>query len=245
MQISVKFIIFARDRNSATGSVIFPLLHPATITNRMILKKLLILLLIATSAAAAMAETPRKVVSKHLAMHQQQLANVNTRMDAGTVADMLKADIQNRELTTEAKGKLRNPLSPESQTMIKDLLGEAHRHLGKPYSRGSKGPSAFDCSGFSSYVFRQFGIQLGASSRDQYNQGEAIEKNELREGDLVFFTGSRRGGTIGHVGIVVSANNETGDFRFIHASNTYGISVTSSSGYFSGRYVGARRIITE
>lgn len=209
----------------------------------MILKKLLFITLLSIPVLPTLADTPRKVISKHLSMHRQQLANVNTRMDPATLSDMLKTDIENRELTVEAK--LRPTLSAESQTMLKDLLSEAHRHLGKPYSRGSKGPSAFDCSGFSSYVYSQFGISLGASSRDQYLQGDPIERKELREGDLVFFTGRRGGGPIGHVGIVVSADNATGTFRFIHASNTQGITVASSGGYFSGRYVGARRIITQ
>ncbi len=190
---------------------------------RMILKKLLFITLLSIPVLPTLADTPRQVISKHLSMHRQQLANVNTRMDPSTLSDMLKTDIENRELTVGAK--LRPTLSAESQTMLKDLLCEAHRHLGKPYSRGSKGPSAFDCSGFSSYVYSQFGISLGASSRDQYLQGDPIERKELREGDLVFFTGRRGGGPIGHVGIVVSADNDTGTFRFIHASNTQGISV--------------------
>lgn len=205
------------------------------------LKLIAPLVLLSISLPPCNADTPRKVVSRHLSVHSEQLAKHNSLMEQNTINEILKRDLIEREIP----GNSAKTISSESSAMLSDLILEARRHIGKPYSRGSKGPRAFDCSGFSSYVYSQFGIKLGASSRDQYLQGEPIDKNNLQEGDLVFFTGRRSGGPIGHVGIVVSANNETGDFRFIHASNTSGICVTSSGGYFSGRYVGARRIITE
>ena len=71
-----------------------------------------------------------------------------------------------------------------------------------------------------------------------------MERNDLRKGDLVFFTSRRSGKNVGHVGIVVSADNESGDFKFIHAS-VKGVKVSDFEGYYLGRYVGARRIITE
>ncbi len=76
-------------------------------------------------------------------------------------------------------------------------------------------------------------------------RGEAISTKELREGDLVFFTGRNRRRGVGHVGIVVSADNEKGTFTFIHASTSRGIRIDTNSGYYSSRYIGARRIITE
>lgn len=135
-------------------------------------------------------------------------------------------------------------MSGESTKMISDLLSEAHRYIGRPYVHGAKGPKAFDCSGFTSYVYRQFGYTISPSSRAQYTEGTNVERNDLRKGDLVFFTSRRSGKNVGHVGIVVSADNESGDFKFIHAS-VKGVKVSDFEGYYLGRYVGARRIITE
>lgn len=183
-----------------------------------------------------------KTLSAHQAAHLQQLANAKMRMDKNVIKDFVKHDIDRRE----AEVLNSNPLSAESSAMIKDLLSEARKHIGKRYRSGAKGPSAFDCSGFSSYVYRQFGYELSGSSRDQYKQGEIVEKNNLREGDLVFFTGrNSKRKVVGHVGIIVSADNEKGTFRFIHASTSGGIKIDSNVGYYAKRYLGARRVITE
>ncbi len=126
---------------------------------------------------------------------------------------------------------------------IDDVLNEAFSHLGARYRRGHSGPNAFDCSGFTSYVFKNMGIELGRSSRAQYSDGEAVDKDELRTGDLVFFTGSNSRGPIGHVGIVVDVDPISGSFNFIHAS-TKGVKVSNSKErYYSRRYVGARRVM--
>ncbi len=126
---------------------------------------------------------------------------------------------------------------------IDDMLNEAFSHLGARYRRGHSGPNAFDCSGFTSYVFKNMGIELNRSSRSQYTQGEAVDKDELRTGDLVFFTGSNTRGPIGHVGIVVDVDPISGSFNFIHAS-IKGVKVSNSKErYYSRRYVGARRVM--
>lgn len=183
-------------------------------------------------AIGASAETKSR--NAHARAHQQQLAAArNIGLDKSTISKMVEEDIKARENT--------NAISSETDRMLDDLLAEARTHLGKKYSRGSKGPKTFDCSGFSSYVYRQFGYTLSPSSRDQYLQGEKIDRKSLRKGDLVFFTSRGSGKNVGHVGIVVSAN-EDGNFKFIHAA-TNGIVISDCSGYYAGRYLGARRII--
>jgi len=125
---------------------------------------------------------------------------------------------------------------------IDDMLDEAFSHLGARYRSGMAGPYAFDCSGFTSYVFKNMGITLNRSSRAQYTQGEAVSKADLQSGDLVFFTSPRSGRSIGHVGIVVDVDQMNGSFNFIHASSS-GVKVSSSNeGAYLRRYVGARRV---
>ncbi len=174
----------------------------------------------------------------HAEAHKHQLAAAkNIGLDKSTITKMVEADIAARENS--------KAISAETEELLNDLLSEARSHLGKRYSRGSKGPNAFDCSGFSSYVYRQFGYKLSPSSRDQYTQGEKVERKELRKGDLVFFKGRSVSGGVGHVGIVVNAD-ENGNFTFIHASTSRGITVSNcNEPYYASRYVGGKRVINE
>ncbi len=127
---------------------------------------------------------------------------------------------------------------------IEDIMDEAFSHLGTRYRSGSKGPSAFDCSGFTSYVYKQrTDIFIGSSSREQYARNTPITRSELRCGDLVFFSSPRSGRGVGHVGIVVDVDPITQAFSFIHASSTSGVKVSQSTdSNYSRRYIGARRV---
>lgn len=183
-----------------------------------------------------------KTLTAHQAAHRQQLANAKSRLDKSVITDFIKHDVDRREAAMTEH----YPLTAESASMLHDILKEARKHIGKRYRSGGKGPNAFDCSGFSSYVYRQFGYSLSASSSAQYNDGVSIDRKELREGDLVFFTGRNRRRGVGHVGIVVSADNEKGTFKFIHASTSQGIRIDGcDDGYYASRFIGARRIVTE
>ena len=124
------------------------------------------------------------------------------------------------------------------------LIDEAFSHIGTRYRSGAQGPNAFDCSGFTSYVYKQqTGIFVGASSRDQYARNTPIRRDEIQCGDLVFFTSPNSGRNVGHVGIVVDVDPVTLEFTFIHASSKSGVKLSSSSeSNYAKRYVGARRI---
>ncbi len=134
--------------------------------------------------------------------------------------------------------------SSELPPVLDDILSEAKTHLGTRYRRGGKSPAGFDCSGFTGYVFRQFGYRLGASSRDQYaRDGVSVPTDEIRPGDLVFFKG-RSKGSVGHVGIAVDRDPATGDVTFIHSATSSGIRYDRiSAPYYRQRFLGARRVI--
>ena len=127
---------------------------------------------------------------------------------------------------------------------INGLLDEAMSHIGARYRSGSKGPYAFDCSGFTSYVFRQLGAgNIGASSRDQYARNMPVSRSEMKRGDLVFFTSPRSGRNVGHVGIVVDVDPITNTFNFIHASTSEGVKISNSNdGFYAKRFIGVRRV---
>lgn len=119
-----------------------------------------------------------------------------------------------------------------------ELLAFANKYLGVGYVYGGSSQYGFDCSGFTKYVFGNFGITLNRIAADQANQGVWIDKSRLNAGDLVFFATS--GGTyINHAGIYI------GDGNFIHASSGAGRVTISNlwSGYYANTYITARRII--
>ena len=118
------------------------------------------------------------------------------------------------------------------------VVDEAMKHVGKAYVYGAMGPNAFDCSGFTSYVYRQLGYSLNRVAADQASNGVYVEKSDLQPGDLVLFN-NRGTSYIGHVGIYIGNN------KMVHAStSTTGVIVTDlDSGYYAERYAGARRIV--
>jgi cell wall-associated NlpC family hydrolase len=109
---------------------------------------------------------------------------------------------------------------------------EASRHSGKPYARGATGPSRFDCSGFTLYVFSRFGRHLPHSSSAQYNATGVrhIAKTSKQPGDLIFIRNSS--GRIYHVGVYA------GNGRFWHspkAGDHVRLAAIYSSNYVVGR----------
>lgn len=141
------------------------------------------------------------------------------------------------------------PEEPEvdkASVIAENLTEFAATFLGRRYVWGATGPKNFDCSGFTSYVFRNQGIELPRTSRMQYTQGEKVDRSDLKVGDLMFFSSPRSGkGTVGHVGIVVSVDEETNAVTFIHASTKKGITYQKfpDGGYYSRNYIGAKRVI--
>ena len=127
---------------------------------------------------------------------------------------------------------------PASGGRLRTMINKGLALLGTPYRWGGTSPdSGFDCSGFVSYVFSStLGIQLPRISRDMATAGEPVARQDLREGDLVFF--SRSGNRIDHVGIYL------GDGQFVHSPRT-GKSVevaTMATGYWNNRFMRARRV---
>jgi cell wall-associated NlpC family hydrolase len=116
------------------------------------------------------------------------------------------------------------------------LVGTALSLRGSPYRNGGTGPEGFDCSGFTQYVFAQYGVSLPREARDQFRLGEVIRPQDLAPGDLVFFTTTAPGAT--HVAIAIGGD------EFVHAPNSSGVVRVErlSSGYWAPRYVGARRV---
>lgn len=143
---------------------------------------------------------------------------------------------------SEGRRTLRGNRSAKGESIVESALA----YMGTRYRSGGMSPSGFDCSGFTSYVFRKHDISLLRDSRSQYTMGTPVRDiANLRAGDLVFF-GGRGGGRVGHVGIVTEVEPGGNSFKFVHSASSRGVTVSSSrEPYFSRRYVGARRVLNE
>ena len=122
-----------------------------------------------------------------------------------------------------------------------DLVDYAKSFLGTRYVWGGASPSGFDCSGFTMYIYGQFGIRLPHGATDQMRYGAAVDRSQLQPGDLIFFHDDYySSSTASHCGIYV------GNDQFVHAS-TYGsggVLLTALNGnpYYSAHYIAARRM---
>ncbi len=143
---------------------------------------------------------------------------------------------------TEQQDGNSEPTGDEAEIDIGSSICEyGAKYLGTPYRYGGSGPGGFDCSGFVGYVYKQYGYKLPRIAADIYGVGVAVDKANLRQGDLVFFKG-RGTSYINHVGIYVSDN------KFIHSSSPNSGGVIYSylnSSYYSQTYVGAKRVLPE
>lgn len=126
--------------------------------------------------------------------------------------------------------------APAAGSIGEQIVAFAEQFLGTPYVWAGSSPSGFDCSGFVSYVFKNFGYTVNRTAASMYSNGVAVDKSELQIGDAVFFASSSE--SIGHVGIYI------GDGEFIHSSSGCGYVTISGldEDYYSRMYVGARRI---
>ena len=129
--------------------------------------------------------------------------------------------------------------SPSAKTAAVDtyaVVGTALALRGAPYRNGGADPQGFDCSGFTQYVYAQYGVALPRSVRDQYQSGQSIDPKDLAPGDLVFFTTTDPGAS--HVAIAVGGD------EFVHAPSSTGVVRVErlNSSYWSPRFIGARRV---
>lgn len=128
---------------------------------------------------------------------------------------------------------------PNDSTIL-SLYSEAVAWLKTPYRRGGTSPKGMDCSGLTSTIYKNvFGIKLQRSSRAMSARDvKDLSKDDLQPGDLVFFgTSSRKGKRINHVGIFL------GDRRFIHASCSNGVIISSlDEAYYRRTWIKGGRV---
>ena len=134
--------------------------------------------------------------------------------------------------TPVTNNTVNTPVSSNSSSKGSAVVAYAQQFLGCAYKYAGTSPSGFDCSGFTQYVYKNFGVTLNRTAAAQYSNGTAV--TDLQPGDLLMFGKP----SINHVGIYIGGN------QFIHAANpSKGVRIDSiSSSYYKSNYRGARRI---
>jgi len=126
----------------------------------------------------------------------------------------------------------------EASETARAVVEYAMQYLDCEYVYGGSGPYSFDCSGFTMYVFSNFGVYLPHSATGQASYGQYVSWDNLQPGDLLIFR-DRANSSIGHAGIYI------GGGQFIHAANpSSDMQITSlDSSYYSARFVEGRRLV--
>ncbi len=195
-----------------------------------------------TSLDALQAENKKK-----LALQDEKKAEYTTAMkEAEANADLFAAAVkESQDTIKEAERQIvaasgsfgssdrpsRGGSAPSAPSASgNSIVDYAYQFRGTPYQWGGNGPSTFDCSGFTKYVYAANGIGLARTAAGQMSGGSSVDRSQLQPGDLVFF-GS--GGEVWHVGIYV------GNGCYIHAPQDN--DVVKISTLSTNSYIGARR----
>ena len=179
------------------------------------------------------------VISEENEVHKVKVGDKEGYISSSLLSDKRQETSRSmtkfREKTAEESNKTENTSNVASSGNGSSVVATANQYIGSRYIYGGTAPSGFDCSGFTSYVYKKYGVSLSRTAAGQYSNGVAVSKGELQPGDLVMFGKSG----INHVGIYI------GGGKMIHAANpSRGVTTdTINSGYYGTNYVGARRIL--
>ena len=130
-------------------------------------------------------------------------------------------------------------VDPSQTSKGQEIADYALQFLGYRYVHGGASPKGFDCSGLTTYVYKQFGYTLNRTCSGQLDNGTPVSMSELQPGDIVIFRKGNSSKRATHVGLYI------GDNQFIHASTpTKGVIISKmSDSYYTAGFVGGRRIV--
>lgn len=161
-----------------------------------------------------------------------QLRNIrDNQLKSPTVVEEVNNAIEDAKVKIEdlqaQQAAAAMPNRGQSSATGNAIVDYAYGFIGTPYVYGATGPNAFDCSGFTSYVFRNAaGIEISRTTYSQINVGTPVSYGELQPGDLVFTYG------LDHVGIYV------GGGQYIHAPQPgQSVKVSPVTSFYAARRV--------
>lgn len=167
----------------------------------------------------------------------KRLITINVSSRGSTTERM---DVDNTTVAEDKNNILNQALSNvDNESKGEEIAEYAKQYLGLPYVSGGKNPSTgFDCSGFTQYVYKNFGYSLESTASGQNSLGTDITMENLEPGDLILFYNEEKT-KIGHTGIYL------GDGNFVHSANSNRGVVTdnlNTSTYYNTRFVNAKRL---
>ncbi len=183
---------------------------------------------VSTKERAAAKEASRMLAAKRQAEADLAERKRKLRGLEREIAALMAAEERARAGSRAWSSGPERSFPPPTRAPRSEVVSIAKRYLGAPYRWAASGPNAFDCSGFTKFVYRQVGVSLPHSSRMQINVGERVSRADLQPGDLVFF-----GSPIHHVGMYVGGGS------YIHAPRTGDVVRIASMA--RGDYAGACR----
>ena len=163
-------------------------------------------------------------------LEQNKKTNTKLLAEVRKVYELLFGNVD--DLQDTQKEIISEPLVANVTDLRKNLVKFAFKYQGTKYRSGGDDPNGFDCSGFVSFVYNEFKIDVPRISRDQQKLARPLKIQDVQPGDLVFFAS---GAGVNHVGIVVE--NKNGFITMIHSSTSQGIVVTDidTSKYWKSR----------
>ncbi len=163
--------------------------------------------------------------------------NVSSR---GNAEERVQENVVEENKISKEEPKQEVSIESNNTSKGKEVAELALKYKGYKYVVGGKNPeSGFDCSGFTRYIFLQFGYSLGNTAASQNNLGVEVERSALKEGDLILFYDEQKT-KIGHTGIYISGGD------FIHSANPErGVVIDNlnTNSYYNERYIVAKRIV--
>jgi len=174
---------------------------------------------------------------------QTKSALITFQEDNGLVPDgiagLRSIEAINKVLTGRGIALPEPSRGSEIGSSASEIIATAKKYLGTRYKFGGSTPKGFDCSGFTSYVFKQHGISLPRATTGQATVGTKVSKSDLQPGDLVIFSNTYKSGP-SHAGIYL------GDGQFIHSSSagSGGVIISSiNTNYYTRHFSYGRRVL--
>ena len=161
------------------------------------------------------------------------------QIDQGYISADYAAEVDLSSSAAHISAEYAQEIDPSQMGQGQAIADFALQFVGYPYVYGGSSPSGFDCSGFTSYVYKQFGYSINRTASNQLDNGYAVDRANLQPGDLVMFCQYGSTKRASHVGLYIGNN------QYVHAS-TPGVGVIISDMddmSISSGYVGARRIV--
>ena len=192
-----------------------------------------LLILMAASAFASKVQNPNTPADTSAQAQSEDCRYPSEEIDQDVVVTIALNDGSTppSPLPVKQAATTRTPI----EEGLKRACDIARRFIGTPYRWGGTTPKAFDCSGFTRYVYSKLGVRLPRTARQQFQAGKAIKPGQMRPGDLIFFDMMK--GYVSHVGMYL------GSKMFIHASTPKsGVRIDRlDRAMYKKCYIGARR----